>query len=134
VATKTGDDRLNAAVLGTIPNQSYKVKILNRGQKGFIMIGMAPTVLPDSLNFNQRGWYLYCYNGGLWSKNDNGCLYASAVNNGSVIEVVFDESTRTLSFVVDGIHKGVAFSNLPIQDIYPALEILDENSSVEIID
>jgi hypothetical protein len=133
VATKTGGGSSWNAVLGTIPNQSYKLKILNRGPYGFIMIGMA-TVLTESPNYNLCGWHFNCYNGTLWSKNVNGRSYASAVNNGSVIEVVFDESTRTLSFVVDGIHKGVAFSNLPIQDIYPALEILDEDSSVEIID
>jgi len=137
VATKvSGGDSWNAAVIGTIPNQSFKVKILNRGYRGFILVGMAPQqgFHPEECNFNKRGWYLYCADGSLYSQGGiSNRSFASAIMNTSVIEVMFSRERREISFVIDGVNKGVAFTNLPPQDLFPTLEIRDNQSSVQLL-
>ena len=135
MATKTRGSGWNAAVLGILPNQNFKVKVLNRANSGSVMVGMAIFIDPNGQNYNQRGWYLYVNNGTLYSQQgDNNRQYATAVNNGSVIEVVFDVTQRNMSFVIDGVNKGIAFNNLPVQDLFPALDIHEQNVAIEIIE
>jgi len=136
VATKTqGGNSWDAAVLGTQPNQNFKVKVLNRGPNGDFMIGMASTIQQNSSNYNARGWYLYGSNGTLYSQQGDSSRYycGNGLNNGSVIEVLFDQTAKTISFAIDGVGKGVAFSNIPNGDIYPALDMYDQSSSLEIL-
>jgi len=135
VATKIGGNGWNA-VLGTEPNQTYKVKLVNRGTNGLEMIGMAPRngFKVNGLNQTSCGWYLYCHEGTLCSQQgDSYRAYATAIGNGSVVEVVFDAQKREISFTIDGVSKGVAFSNLPQGDFYPAVGIWDQRIVLELM-
>ena len=84
---------------------------------------MAMDINVNTLNFNSSGWYLYCANGYLFSQEDAGRAYATGVNNGSEVEVIFDQREREISFAIDGTNQGVAFTNLPEGDLYPAADI-----------
>jgi len=136
--TKTsGGISWNGGVLGTVPNpKNFKVRILNRGV-GNVMVGLAPRnkFNVNSANYNICGWYLYIQNGTLHSQQgDKSRLYSnSGIQNGSIIEVLYDEIKNTISFVVDGTNKGIAFTINTNDPIYPALDICDQNVSLEIL-
>jgi len=133
VATKSGLGGWNAAVLGNISNQSFKVKILNRGDATFV-IGMALNIKVESLNYDSSGWYLHGRDGTLYSQQgDFSRPYATILNDQSEIAVLFDHEKRQISYVIDGINKGIAFSNIPPGDLYPALKIYGVGISIEII-
>ncbi len=100
---------------------------------GDIMIGLADK--PSWTNtyrskFNTSKCYMYyCQNGKLYGANGSvsGKEYANRnrLSSGSTVECVYENGD--LSFIVNEVNHGVAFSNLP-DDLYPAIECAFECS------
>lgn len=63
------DVRWNGA-LANKPVDSFRVRIHNRGKDGNLMIGFAPEAnhYAGGANFSRCGWYIYVYNGSLYSQ------------------------------------------------------------------
>jgi len=137
VATKiAGGDGWNGMVLGTVANRSFRAKIL-RGN-GNVMLGMAPkTARPNTQNPGAMGWFIYVYNGSLYSPIDTNRAYTAPVRSGSVIDLLYNPKTRQISFSIDGVSKGVAFTIPTITtgdvDLYPCVEFADVSSPVELV-
>jgi len=134
IVTKSGVSGWNCGVIGNVCDPaSYKLKILNRPD-GAIMVGLSPTsnFKKNASNYSTSGWYMHL-NGSLYSQNgDSGRGYQSAVNNNSIIEVLYDKNNKTISFRVNDAAPSVAFTNVP-NNVYPALDIHTQNASVELI-
>ena len=123
-------------VMGTVPNQSFKVKI-----KGYTCgyLGMAPQQpweLSNGVEMpHNHGWYLYLELGHLY-----GCSgwvkqiaeYSDSVRDGSVVEVLFNKERREISYAINGVNKGLAYINLPAEDLYPSL-LLQNSGSVKLL-
>eukprot|EP00298_Acanthocystis_sp_HF-20_P017132 c21673_g1_i4.p1 GENE.c21673_g1_i4~~c21673_g1_i4.p1 ORF type:complete len:106 (+),score=31.51 c21673_g1_i4:1-318(+) len=104
------------------------------------MIGLAPKEhfqISGNYNFRTCGWYLYCGNGNLYSQNrDEGREYhGSGLKVGQIIEVKYDKENERISFVIDGVDRGVAFDNINTQklDLYPAFDNMYQTESIQLI-
>ena len=106
-------------------------------------IGVAPSEIgQDKNNYKQCGWYLYCYDSKLWSgaphslrgkeygprKKDGGYFH-----EGDSIGIVMDMARGDLSFVVNGVNLGVAYSGIPTdKPLVPCVILRSEGESVEL--
>jgi len=74
------------------------------------------------------------HNGTLHSQyGASGRQYGSAIQNGDVIEVKFNVDAKIISFVINGVDKGVAFQNVN-GELFPALDIYEENVQIEMME
>jgi hypothetical protein len=139
VATKsTGGDGWNASVLGAVSVDKYIVLVVNRGENGHVMIGFAtrPNFLKDGQNYNKCGWYLYVFDGKLYSGDglSNKAYTSTAIPNGSRVTAIHNKTTRQISFCLNDTPLGVAYENVtPNGDLYPALDIRDQGASVKFV-
>ena len=128
---KTGNNGFNAFVLGEEGNQ-FKVKL--NSQVDYLMIGFAPRTVNLNGNNSKCGYYLFAINGTLYSQNgDLGKSYASKISAGSIVECKFENGN--ISFIVNGVDKGIAFSNIPNEPkLYPAFDVYDNGCDFEFVE
>ena len=82
--------------------------------------------------YDQAGAYmLYCNNGYLWGSGKN-TAYTQTVNFGSTVRCVRDLAAGTISFVVNGVNKGVAFTGVPPEDLYAVADLCSVGQSVRL--
>lgn len=131
-----GENGWNAAVLGDVPNlAAFKFKIVKL-ETNTTMLGISPKIgfKSDDANHSTCGYYLYLLDGTLYSaKGDFGKNYTAPPKLGSVIELFYEKQQKTISFVIDGIPKGIAFSDVELDEWYPAAEMYYDGCSVEIL-
>ena len=102
-----------------------------------ILVGIGPNNPNNEKNFQNKCWSFICGTSGLRNsqgeskyKNHNGKL-----KDGDIIEVTVNRILGNLSFAINGIDYGVAFTNIPKEKIlYPIVLIYDYQQTVEIID
>ncbi|RQM25627.1 hypothetical protein B5M09_000660 [Aphanomyces astaci] len=72
--------------------------------------------------FNYSGWYINVRKGSLCSlQGHDDTPFASPFKDGDTLEVMLDHSSKTLSFVHNGTHLGIAYSNVDDTELFPAL-------------
>ncbi len=125
----------NCSAMGDTPRSEFSIRLI--GHCMCLMVGMAPrassSYKKEGNNCVTCGWYLYCYNGNLYSQNSdqNRHYIGRACNrNGTVIGVKLSY-TGELSFSVNGEDKGVAFRGLPNRGLYPVVDLFDSYCEVE---
>ena len=100
-----------------------------------VMLGMA-TLGSFRLNqhiYNQAGAYmLYCQDGALFGSGKSYTAYAQKVTVGSTVRCVRDLAAGTISFVVNGVNKGVAFTDVPPGDLYAVVDLYYVGESVRL--
>jgi len=138
IATKSGGNGWNSAVLCAISKPKYKVKIINR-VNGDFMIGLASKrINVNGTNYSSNGWYVHGGKGQLYSQfGDTGRhYYGNALNNNDTVEVKFDKTNKNISFTINGTDRGIAFTNVNMsgEDLYPCLEFFEQNVQVQIIE
>jgi len=134
---KIGNSGWNSSVLGTLANpSSFKVKYEGKGDCS-TMIGLAPAAnfKIDATNHKTNGWYLYCNYGTLYSHmGDNGRAYLNKKIPSGEIEVILNEENKTISFVIAGMKRGIAFSKVDLsQPLYPAFCFCTAGDKITII-
>ena len=108
-------------------------------------IGVAPSDINQNRtgNYFECGWHFSCIHTTLWSgpphyyknkdygpKKGNG---GYSVEGGSV-GVVMDTTKGELSFILDGVNRGVAYEGIPLdKPLVPCILQLEENESFELI-
>jgi len=135
VVKTSGGSGYNAGVLGTEAVSSYKVKVNSRGASGAIMVGFAPQsgFQPNGQNYGRCGYYLFLANGCLYSGHGHSnSPYTQAINNGDILTVKYDASSKNINFEKNGKDLGVAFSNVA-SGMFPALDIHDANASLSLL-
>lgn len=140
-----------ATIIGNIPIPlngvtSWNIKILktwNHGQGVYIGVASSNVNQDFSDNFEKDGWYFNCHNSKLWSgppHNYRAVEYGPRkrdglyVQTGDVVGVVVDTTKGSLSFVLNEVNLGIAYSGIPLdKPIVPCVILEYEGDSVEII-
>ena len=65
-------------------------------------------------------------------KKRGGDAYAEKVAVGSTVRCVRDVAAGTISFVVNGVNKGIAFTGVPAGDLYAIATLGDVGASVRL--
>lgn len=115
------------SVLGDSQVKKFKIKILSRGD---VLVGFAcKSTFNEKRDVSdiQGNCMLGCLSGTIWP----GCVKYMGVSVDSIVECVYDEIGGTVSFVIDGVDKGVAKRGIT-GDMYPAV-VLNSPASVEIV-
>ena len=88
---------------------------------------------PRSTMYGQpRAYFLILCNGTVFGAESLGAAYGPAVQTGSVVACHHDRSTHSLSFSVDGICYGIAFSNLPAAVAWYPVVLFRDSAAVSI--
>jgi len=145
--TKTGSTLWNCGVLGQdeIPAEGTTEWTVKLGANcNNLMVGIASGqgFNKTASNYsNSKGWYFYCYNGTLYSRNGNGSSWAGGPGTtntpGTKIKVTVDMDKKTMSFAINGLDKGVAFRDIELLNgspLYPAFDAYEANCTFEILD
>lgn len=66
-----------------------------------------------------NGWAYYRFNGQKYN-NNSGVSYGSTWNNNDVIGVAFDADARELTFYINGVSQGVAFTGIAANTYFPS--------------
>ena len=150
VATKIGSNRYctiiwNAPIpLNKVTSWGIKIlKSLNNNGYG-INIGVAPSDINqnENLNHEECGWYFECFSSTLWSgpphnylekkyhsKKKNRGMY---VHEKDLVGVVIDTEKGELSFVLNGVSLGLAYSGIPLdKPLIPCVLLRDGSDSVK---
>jgi len=147
--TKTsGKGRWNCGVIGNVAVDKFTVRIDDKGDNVFMMIGFTsgdnwdPNGVnfnwdPNGVNFRTDGWFINFYSGCLYGNRigRNGIPYTLPFNNGDYITVIREGNTiRFEKNKIDlalGICNGL--TNIPNQPLFPALDIVYHNEAVTIV-
>lgn len=141
VVTKgSGGGGWKAAMASRPGIASFKIRILTFGSLGDVMVGYAKRDMSaDGPNYHDKGWFLQCGLGSLWSPNDSGRAYCEPLRIGDVLEVCFDAETSQICFLGQsgqhlGAHLGIAFSGIDVGDYppFPCVELWGDGASVAI--
>lgn len=127
VAARTRGNDGYKAVLATAAVARFKVRVLSLSAGGGVLVGYATA----------SGWFLQCSNGSLWSTyGDVGRAYCEPLQVGDILEVIFDEGSQQISFAVNGIDHGVAFTGVYSEDgaLFPCVELEGLDSSIRLED
>ena len=151
IAKVKGDSGDYHTVLGSTPlppNEvtSWSVKVLNSANNDgkFIYIGVAPSYIDqdERSNYDKCGWYFYCYRSTLISGPPHRCngkkygpreRVGEYVHTGDSVGVVMDTAKGELSFVVNGVNHGIAYSGIPLDKPFvPCVILRNKDDSIEI--
>eukprot|EP00833_Pecoramyces_ruminatium_P013283 jgi/Orpsp1_1/1187315/evm.model.d7180000056836.1 len=144
IATKIGDkNNWNCTVIGNkeIPlNKISKWKIkLNEIQerRNNILIGIGPENINNEENYYDKCLSFICEDSTLCLKDATHINYnnhSGRLKKNDIIEVTVDRIKGTLSFAVNGIDYGIAYSGIPsTEKLYPIVLITYTNQTVELL-
>ena len=146
IATKIeGGDDWNCTIIGDkeIPKNEisiWKIKINNfeiKENTWNILIGIGPNNIKNEMDFCNQCWSFICGETKLCLKSEEETEYnnhSGKLKKGDIISVIVDRKFGNLSFQVNDIDYGIAFSKIPKDDIlYPIISICDQNQTVEIV-
>jgi hypothetical protein len=131
------------AITNPIPSSGIhhlKLKIVT-SYNGCIMVGVCPSSInPSQVNNHKHcGWHFYCHNGTLYSgppQSAYGKRYysTSPMGTGREVGVKMDMTNGQISFTVDGVDRGVAYKDVPVnQSLSFCVLLCDPNDFVRII-
>ena len=150
VATKEGRFSELGTVIGNMSLPlgqavSWSVKMLVlREDWALTCIGVAPSDIDQNADNNVKecGWYLRCFDSTLVSgpphhleDKEYGPRKGEGeyVNAGSTVGVVMDTAKGELSFVLDGVNRGVAYEQVPLdKPLVPCILLGTKGNSVEL--
>lgn len=136
VVTKhQGGGLWNCGVVADQPLERYRVQVTNRGEGGYLMIGFHTLPIQPNGDNTTGGYYLWVRNGNLYSAAGGNITYRGCrIAEGSIVESVYHRSSGTISFIVDGVDRGIAFKKVPgHQVLYPAVDLGEVNTRVTLL-
>jgi len=129
----------DANCISKLPVTRFKVEIVNRGSdnNGSIMIGF---VDPAAFSANgqiyahQNSYVLYVADGNLYGngKSNSGYGNSVAIAVGQTVESIFDPEQKTISFTVDGVSRGVAFTGVTANALHATCHFYSHNNQVKL--
>lgn len=136
VTKVSGTDNWNASVLGSTPASSAKFRVsYNSDHEGRLMVGLSPKkgLKINGPNWDSCGWYLYVYSGGIFSKQHYDSMKKSKIPSGSVIEVTYDASEKTIRFSANEETWVVCVKGVHAKNLYPTAAFREVGTSVELL-
>lgn len=115
------------------PISRYSVQVV-KGR--YIMIGFAPRIAfqKNRKNFDTCGYFVWVNNGRLYAQGDiMGQGYGTAIPEESIVTAIHDSNERNIKFQVNGKNLGIAFDNVPYDELYAAADIW-EGAEIRIIE
>ena len=135
--TKTGGGiGWNASGVSQNPTTRFTVRFNRNGASNDVVIGFIAIsdFTPTSDNCSKpNSFCLYTYNGTLHGNGNSYKAYGGDIADGSIIEYVRDLQRATISFIVNGVDKGVAFTAVPREDLFAIANIHYQNISVTFV-
>ena len=89
------------------------------------MIGFAPRngFKKNKDNFDSCGWFIYVPSGTLYAQDGTRHkAYGAAIPVGSIVTAIHDMSQDTIEFQVNGKSLGIAFNNIPHENLHATAE------------
>lgn len=122
--------------LGSIPNlPSFKVKIIKTPLQ--LVVGLSPK---QDFDAECRCVPVSCHclhfpTGNLYSRaGKHKRPYTEAqIKEGSIIEIIYDKSNRTIRFTIDGESHPIAFTDVVEDDLYPLVGLCDSQTFVQLL-
>lgn len=121
----------------------WKIRLICSSDRLWDWVGVAPEDINLNGTRNERecGWYLNTYMTTLysgppfwWGDREYGDNRRGVIPQGSVVGVVMDMNTGSLSFSVDGKDLGVAYTGLPMdKPLYPVVILNGSRHKMEIL-
>ena len=126
---------------------SWSIKMLKsrNNDGGGIYIGVAPFDIDQNEESNHKkcGWYFHCYGSTLYSGPPHNYKdkeygprkrWGEYIHRGDSVGVVMDTTKGELSFIVDGVSLGVAYSGIPLdKHLVPCVLLRFKGYSVKLI-
>jgi hypothetical protein len=117
------------------PCSRYSVQVV---QGTSIYLGFAPRLgfQKNKVNFDSCGWFLFVFDGKLWSQDGTyNKAYSTAIPEGRIVTAIHDKSYNTIEFHVDGNSLGIAFTNVPDIELFAAADFYGVHAAeIRIID
>jgi len=132
IATKVSGSGWDCAVAADRIADKFKVQIVSRGPNGYIMVGFVKEIQLNAANHLHRTSYMMYVHSGQWYNSGRTGAYTAPVDNGGVIEGVYDREKKEISFAVDGRNCGVAFKDVE-GDLFPLVEFHEVWASVKLL-
>ena len=146
IATKTkGGIDWNCTIIGDREISKnkitkFKIKINDISQNSInlwnILVGIGPENFNKEINYQRKCWSFICGESKLDLKNKIGKYNGrkGKIKKGGIIEVIVDRKLGNLSFSVNDVNYGIATNQIPQEDqLYPIINMFDENQSIEIL-
>lgn len=124
----------------------WGVKILKTHNNGSdIFIGIAPIDIDQDCrnNFRKCGWYFDCYDSTLWSgpphnykDEDYGIRkeWGQYVRKGDTVTVLVDSGKGMMSFVINDVNMGVAYSGIPLnKPLVPCVLLKWKSDTIQLL-
>ena len=149
IATKSsGGNNWNCVIVGDkeIPKKrisKWKIKINgnktkqnNNDKYSDIYIGIGPKSFQG--NLYDECWSIFSGSSNVRLQNKNKNLDYNNLNinlkKGDIIEVIADRKLGNISYSINGINHGLAFQDIPTEDVlYPTVVLYEQGLSVEIV-
>lgn len=129
--------------LNTVVSWSIIMRSLKNAAGKDTLIGIASSDIdPEANNPFEHGWFIYCFDLGLWSgppHNYRGRRYSENKKSGEYIHegdrvgIIFDTVQGDLSFVINGLNYTVAYEGIPLdRPLVPCVLFSIVGSSMEL--
>ncbi|OQR93712.1 hypothetical protein ACHHYP_02334 [Achlya hypogyna] len=93
-----------------------------------------PTPKMQIFDFWKSGWYINVRRGTLCSRyGHDDASFASSFKSGDTLTVVFDRTLKTIRFLRNGSPLGIAYSDIEVSELYPALVSYDRGVGVNFV-
>ena len=144
IATKKNGNNWNCTIIGDRPipknmKSIWKIKLNNFDNLSHnwnILVGIGPNNSQNESSFYKKCWTFVCDNSSLIEKGKQ-IIYnnhSGKLKKGDIVEIIFERRYGILSFSVNKIDYGIAFSEISKEEeLYPIIIIYHQNDSVEII-
>ncbi|CAG9462297.1 unnamed protein product [Pedinophyceae sp. YPF-701] len=125
--------RANKPVPAGIPIFFFEVRIISKGEEGFIGIGLCRQDVPLG---RLPGWEPHSYgyhgdDGHTFQGSGKGRQYGPRFTTGDVVGCLFDQVNRRVVYYKNGREVGVAFEDVPEQYLYPVIGLRTRGEEVE---
>jgi hypothetical protein len=89
----------------------------------------------QSALYTVTGYYLHFYDGSLYSIEAKAVRpYTRKIVEGSEVKMVINSDEGTISFVIDGVDKGIAYEQIPKDTFVPVCNIYQSLVTVTILE
>ena len=145
VTKNNGGDKWNCSIIGNkeIPKNKiskWKIRLNNfiiKKNSWNILVGIGPDNPNNKDYFHKKCWSFVCGESIVNIKGSTKIYYnkeSKPLKKGDIIEVIVDRQLGNLSFSINNINYGIAFSEIPKEDIlFPFVSIYDQDQIVEIV-
>ena len=132
LVTKTGREQTHKTSISATPVTSEAVFTYFNGN-AILGLGQLAAFRLNKEMYSQAGAYQFaCTDGRLYGSGISSGAYTQAIAIGSTVRCVRDVAAKTISFVINGVNKGIAYTGVPAADLYAVVDLYCTGASVRL--